>query len=194
MKDSISPSFLSFTDSTLPDGIDLRIKHPELFTITDNADIKITQTSTVNVTFVSATSGFTSSFGFYTYHTNQPPTNPTDIKLFTTIFPNTGGRLKILNPGDKVKIGRFDGGTSVGFVLFQNAWDFKTQSVNTSVERFFSTDALNPEPDPTLKRHAVLINYIPENKVLTCFKDTDRSSPSCDNDFNDIVFYCTLTP
>jgi hypothetical protein len=194
LKDSISPSFLSFSDSTLPDGIDLRIKHPELFTSLGNADTKITQTSDLYVTFVSATSLCTSSIGFYSYPTNQPPSSPSDIKLITYIFPNTGGRIKILNPGDKVKIGRFDAGMSVGFVLLQNGWDFKTQAVNSNATQFFTTDAINLEADPTLKRHAVLINYVPENKVLICMKDTDRSSPLCDNDFNDFVFYCTLTP
>lgn len=194
LKDSISPSFLSFSDSTLPDGVDLRIKHPELFTSIGNADIKITQTSTLFLTFVSATSAFTSSIGFYSYPTNQPPSSPSDIKLITFIFPNTGGSIKILNPGEKVKIGSFDAGTSVGFVLLQNGWDFKTQSVNSNATQFFTTDAINLEADPTLRRHAVLINYVPENKVLICMKDTDRSASSCDNDFNDFVFYCTLTP
>jgi len=40
----------------------------------------------------------------------------------------------------------------------------------------------------------VLLNYAPENKVLISFEDTDRTKPECDNDFNDVVIYCTVQP
>lgn len=192
LKDSISPSLLSFIDSTLPNSVNLSIKHPELFSSAGNADIIITQPSDVYVTFVSSASWFSNSISFYTYPTNQPPTNASDLKLFTYIFPRTGGDFTSLHPGDKIKIGRFDVGTTVGFALMQNAWDFATHNVDNNVTRFYTTDALNPEVDPNLKRHAVLINYTPENKVLTCFKDINRSLSTCDNDFNDIVIYCTV--
>ena len=61
------------------------------------------------------------------------------------------------------------------------------------VVHFLTDDALNPEVDPNLKKHAILINYTPDNKVLIGFEDLDRTSPGCDNDFNDLVFYETIT-
>ena len=194
LKDSISSSLLSFVDSTLPNGIDLRIKHPEFFNSTAIADITITQPSDVYTTFVSGISGLSNSIAFYTYPTNKPPTSATDIKLITYVFPHTGGLFSPLHPGDKVKIGRFDVGTSVGFVLLQSAWNLNSHTLDNNTAHFFTTDALNPEMDPNLKKHVVLINYPPENKVLICFKDTNRSLPECDNDFNDVVIYCTVTP
>ena len=191
--DTISSALLSFINNTLPDGRDLRISNPELLTTKAIADIAITQPSDVFITFVSQGGGYTNTFAFYTYPTNQPPASTKDIKIITYVFPNSGN-LTPLQPGDKVKIGRFDAGTSIGFVLLQKAWDTTTNTLNNKVVHFCSNDVLNPEVDPNLKKHAVLINYPPENKVLIGFEDLDRTFSNCDHDFNDLVVYCTVTP
>ena len=68
------------------------------------------------------------------------------------------------------------------------------QAVNNKVVHFCSNDVLNPEVDPNLKKHAVLINYAAENKVLIGFENTNRTNSKCDHDFNDIVIYTTVTP
>jgi hypothetical protein len=78
--------------------------------------------------------------------------------------------------------------------LLQKAWDTTTNILSNKVVHFCSNDVLNPEVDPNLKKHAVLINYPPENKVLIGFEDLDRTSQYCDHDFNDLVVYCTVTP
>lgn len=192
-KDSISSSLLSFIKNTLPDGKDLRTSHPELLNSGAIADIVITQPSDVFITFVSQSGGYTNSIAFYTYPTNQPPASASDIKVITYIFPNSGN-LTSLVAGDKVRIGRFDVGTSIGFVLLQKAWSLTDHTLDNNVVHFCSNDVLNPEVDPALKKHAVLINYAPENKILIGFEDLDRTKPLCDNDFNDVVFYCTVTP
>ena len=192
-RDSISSALQTFIDTTLPDQIDLRISNPELLTTKAIADIALTVQSDVFITFVSQGCEFTNTFAFYTYPTNQPPASTKDIKIITYVFPNSG-RLTPLLQGDKVKIGRFDVGTSVGFVLLQKAWDTSTNTLNNKVVHFCSNDVLNPEVDPNLKKHAVLINYPSENKVLIGFEDMDRTNPYCDQDFNDLVVYCTVTP
>jgi hypothetical protein len=193
LKDSISPLLLSFIDSILTNGQNLRIFHPEFFNNVAIGDIVITQPSDVFITFVHGVSGFTNAIAYYTYPTYQPPTSAADLKLITYIFPNSGLYTSLL-PGDKVNIGRFNVGTSIGFVLMQNSWDLSTHTLNNNVARFFTTDALNPETEPNLKKHAILINYAPENKLLIGFEDTDRSSALCDDDFNDVVLYCSVTP
>ena len=192
-KDSISPSLLSFIKNTLPDGKDLRISHPEFLSSTAIADITIGKPSDVFITFVSESGAYTNSIAFYTYPTSQPPASASDIKVITYIFPNSGN-LTPLAAGDKVRIGRFDVGTSIGFVLLQSAWNLTTHTLDNHVVHFCSNDVLNPEVDPTLKKHAVLINYAPENIILIGFEDLDRTNSICDNDFNDVVFYCTVTP
>jgi hypothetical protein len=194
LKDTISTSMLQFIDATLPDGKDLTASHPELFSSAAIGDITITQQADVFITFVSGAESLNAnSIAFYTYPTGQSPTSPKDIRTITYVFPNAG-HLTGLRPGDKVKIGNFNVGTSIGFVLMENAWDTTGAKLNNDVVHFCSNDALNPEVDPNLKKHAVLINYPAENKVLIGFEDRDRTTPLCDNDFNDVVIYCTVTP
>ncbi len=193
LKDTISPAMLQFIDTLLPEGKDLTLRHPEFFTNPAIADIAITKPSDVFVTFVTDNCAFSNSIAFYTYSTNHSPTSPQDIPLITYFFPNAGN-LTGLVPGDKVSLGTFQPGTSIGFVLMQNAWDTTKRSLNNNAVHFCTNDALNPEVDPKLKKHAVLINYAPENKILVAFKDKDRTSPENDNDFNDVIIYCTVIP
>jgi Domain of unknown function (DUF4114) len=191
--DTISPALLTFIDTALPDAKNLTIKNPALFTSSAIADIVVTQQSNVFVTFVSEGAGLTNSIAFYTYPTGQPPKSADDIKLITYVFPNAGNQTP-LQPGDKVLIGRFDAGTTVGFLIMENGWNLSTRQLDNNVVHFCTDDVLNPEVDPNLKRHAVLLNYAPENKVLISFEDTNRTESNCDNDFNDVVIYCTVTP
>lgn len=190
-RETISQDMLTFINTTLPDGENLTKSHPEFFTNTAIADIRISKPSDVFITFVSQAGGSMNSIAFYTYPSNQPPASAKDIGLITYVFPNAGNQTP-LQAGDRVKIGRFDVGTSIGFVLMQSAWNPSTSTLNNDAVHFCSNDVLNPEIDPNLKKHAVLINYAPENKVLIGFEDTDRTTTSCDNDFNDVVIYCTI--
>lgn len=190
-RDGMSSPLLTYINNTIKDKVDLRTTHPELFTTSAIADIVITKTSDVFITFVSQGGGFTSAFAFYTYPTGKPPVNALDIKTMTYVFANSGNKTP-LQRGDKVKIGRFDSSTSIGFVVMQKAWDLTTRRLNNKVVHFLTDDVLNPEIDSSLRKHAVLVNYAPENKVIVAFEDFDRTAPDCDHDFNDVVFYCTV--
>lgn len=192
-KDVISSSLTSYLNTTLPERTDLRKSNPDLLTTKSIADIKITQKSDVSVTFVSQGTGLTDAIAYYTYPTGSSPTSAADIKNITYIFPLAGSGTT-LQSGDKVKIGTFAAGTSIGFVLMQSGWDATKKAVNNNAVHFCSNDALNPEVDPNLKKHAVLINYPAENKVLIGFEDLDRTASNCDHDFNDIIAYATVTP
>jgi len=192
-RETVSPAILSFINSTLPNQQDLRKTNPDLLTTKAIADIAITKQSDVFITFVTqgAGAGFTNAFAFYTYPTSKPPASTADIKSIVYIFPNAGNGTP-LQRGDKVKLGTFQPGTSIGFVILQKAWDATNHTLNNKAVHFCSNDVLNPEVDPALKKHAVLINYAPENKVLIGFEDVDRTEAICDHDFNDVVFYCTV--
>jgi hypothetical protein len=191
--DVVSDSLLAFVRTELPDGQNAPIAHPELFNNSAIADISITQPSAVYLTFVLEGCGYANAVAFYTYPTGQSPTSAQDIQLITYVFANAGNHTP-LHRGDKVKLGTFSAGTSLGFVLMQNAFDTTTKTLNNNAVHFCSNDVLNPEVDPKLKKHAVLINYAPENKLLIGFEDVNRTLPSCDNDFNDIVLYTTVKP
>ncbi|RYE34039.1 MAG: DUF4114 domain-containing protein [Sphingobacteriaceae bacterium] len=192
-KDVISSSLTSFLTNTLPERTDLRKSNPDLLTTKAIADIAITRKSDVSITFVSQGTGLTDGVAYYTYPTGSSPTSANDIKNITYIFP-LAGYGTTLQSGDKVKIGTFEAGTSIGFVLMQSGWDATKKAVNNNAVHFCSNDALNPEVDPNLKKHAVLINYNPESKILIGFEDLDRTAANCDHDFNDIVVYATVIP
>lgn len=191
--DVVSAPLKTFISTTLVEKADLRTTHPELLTSSAIADIKITQPSDVLITFVSQVTQSTNALAFYTYPTNAPPATPKDIPTMTYIFPNMGIGTQ-LKAGDKVKIGRFEAGNSIGFVLLKNAWNSTTKTLDNNAVHFLSNDVLNPEVDPNLKKHAVLINYPAENKVLIGFENTNRTEKQCDHDFNDVVIYATVTP
>lgn len=193
IKDVISSEMLDFVSQTFTNSQDLRTTNPELFNNTAIGDIKITQQSDVFITFVYQNTYHTNTIGFYTYPTNTPPASAKDIQTISYIFPSAGSDTP-LEPGDKVKIGRFNEGTSIGFVLLQSGWRPQTKTLDNKAVHFCSNDVLNPEVDPSLKKHAVLVNYTPENKVLIGFEDLDRTSAVCDHDFNDVIIYATVTP
>jgi len=192
LKDAISQNLTTFITQTLVDGKNEPLAHPELFTGINTADVPVNESANIFVTFVSGNAGYSNTLAFYTYPTGQPPKSGKDVKLITYIFPNAG-RNNPLNPGDKMLLGKFNAGTSIGFVLLQNGWDTTKHTIYTNAIHFCTTDALNPETDSKLKRHAVLLDY-PGGENLIGFEDKYRTSPECDQDFNDIVFYCTVKP
>jgi hypothetical protein len=190
-RDTITSDLLSFINTTLQEKKDLRTTHPELLSSNAKADIAITQPSDVYITFVFEGTGASNAFAFYTFPTNQPPQSVDDVKKITYVFPSVGYNTP-LQAGDKVKIGRFEAGTSIGFVLLQGGWSETTKKPDPKAMHLFSNEVLNPETNPDLKKHAVLINYAPENKILIGYEDTNRSNPICDHDFNDVVLYATV--
>lgn len=190
-RDPISKDLLDFINNSLPEGKDLRKTNPDLLKNKAIADISITFSSDVYITFVSQFTALGNAIAYYTYPTSTPPVSEKDIKTITYIFPNAGDWTP-LQAGDKVKIGHFEPGTSIGFILLKGAWNRTTKSLNNNVVHFCSDDVLNPEVDANLKKHAILLNYVAEKKLLIGFEDTDRTIPTCDHDFQDVVIYATV--
>ena len=189
--DVISPQLRAFINIYFVDSRNLTKSNPELFTNTALADITISKPTTVFMTFVHQQTAGNSAIGFYTYPTGNPPKSAKELRKITYAFPNTGGTTP-LKPGDKVNLGRFEPGISIGFVLMVGAWNTQSHSLNPESIHYLSTDNLNPEKNPSLQKHVVLIDYPSENKVLVGFEDQNRESPTCDHDFNDAIIYCTL--
>ena len=190
-RDVISPGLQSLMDQYLVDTRNLVSTHPELFTNRAMGDITITEPSTVYMTFVHRDTDGSNAFGFYTYPTDSPPKTSKELNIITAAFPNVG-KSTPLKSGDKIKLGKFQPGISIGFVLIVNGWNQESHSLNKNAVHYCTSDILNPEKEPGLKKHAVLIPYKPENKVLIGFEDQNRTNPGCDNDFNDAVIYCTI--
>ncbi|NTS39510.1 DUF4114 domain-containing protein [Flavisolibacter sp. BT320] len=190
-KETVSTALMEFSKTALPEKQDLRKTNPALLE-TPTVDMKITKKSDVYLTFVSQGTASTNTIGFYTYPTATPPSTPGEIKKIFHVFPNAGF-LTALAPGHKVKIGTFEPGISIGLVLLKNSWNGESKEINNKAVHYCYSDALNPEVDPKLKKHVVLMKYEPENKILIGFEDIDRTSDKCDHDFNDVVMYATIT-
>lgn len=190
--DVITKEMSDFVKVELPENGDIRVSNPEYL---QNADLVITAKSEVYITFVTEGSSYSNTVGYYSYKTGSSPRKPEDIRSVSYIFPhaqmNRGGTLK---PGDKVKLGTFESGTSLGFVLLQNGWDSVNKKVNEKATHFCSNKELNPENRDELKPHTALFSYSSENKTIIGFEDVNRTLDICDHDFNDVVMYATVTP
>jgi LruC domain-containing protein len=192
--DEIDGKLLSYLNYSLPEQVDVRKLHPQYIASGAQSDIVITKTSDVWITFVSEGAGYLNAVGFYTYPTGSTPKTPADIATVKYIFPNaslpgSGGNL---HSGDKVKLGRFNAGTTIGLVIFSNGWNGKT--VNSGAEKFYTDAVLNPETNPDLQRHTVLLQDPTTNTFIIGFEDLNRQSGSCDHDFNDVMVYATSNP
>ncbi|AMR30135.1 hypothetical protein A0256_01230 [Mucilaginibacter sp. PAMC 26640] len=193
--DVISADLLSYINASLPETQDVRKLHPSYLQSSATADLIITKTADVWITFVSEGAGYLNTLCYYTYPTGSAPKSASDISKVTYIFPNaslpgSGGGLK---SGSKVKLGRFDAGISIGFVLLANAWNSGARLVDHSATKFYSTTACNPETTADLKKHTVLLYSETQNLYLIGIDDQNRQGGS-DNDFNDLLFYATSNP
>jgi len=192
--DPISHEFLRDINNTLPERRKLPQTHPQYFSNNYDHNLHLNATSDVWVTFVSEGAGYKNVLGFYTYPTNNPPQSPDDIDTITIIFPNVSfqGSGGGLHAGNKVHIGQFPANTSVGFVLMADGW--KNGTVTDGKWVLYSQRNLNPETDPNLKQHSVLLSDNARHLFLMSFEDIRRDNRSCDNDFNDAIFYITADP
>ncbi|RYE13375.1 MAG: LruC domain-containing protein, partial [Sphingobacteriales bacterium] len=197
--DVIDASLLSYINASLPEGTPLTTTHPEYLASSAVTTLDVKAKSDVWITYVSEGAGYKNALGYYTYKTATPPTASGGGTLFggidkvTYIFPNSsglgsGGGLK---SGDKVKLGTFEAGTSIGFVLLQDAWT--GSGVDATSAKFFSIDKFNPETTSATRRHSVVLYDDVHKLFLMGFEDINRQSGS-DNDFNDLVVYATANP
>jgi len=191
--DVVSVSTLELIDGALPESYPVPDYNPHYISSGYDTDILLTDSAEVWVTFVSEGAGYRNVLGFYTYDsTNVPNTAPTASDI-TIIFPNvsalgSGGGLQT---GDKVKIGNFSAGTGIGWVLLANAWN---GSVTSGYWQLYSNPDYNPEANPTLRHHNVLLSDTANELIILGFEDIRRDYGSCDNDFNDAIFYVSANP
>ncbi len=182
--DVIPPDFFDWLNAQLPEmtALDLDSLPPAV-----GQELHFTESSDVWMTFVHEGAGLRNSVGFYTYDTGSPPHRPEVIDSAYSVFPNfshagAGGGLVA---GDKVYLGNFSAGTSLGTYLTQHGW------ITSAMDTFYATAFFNPESDPALRRHVVSIYNEEYDLFVTSFEDMNRDGNS-DDDFNDAVFYLTV--
>jgi len=194
VNDPITAAFLTDINNTLPEKIKLPISHPEYFNDIYDHNIRLVETCDVWVTFVTEGAGYKNVLGFYTYPTNSPPATPADIDSITIIFPNaslqgSGGGLQ---PGNKVKIGRFNANTTIAWALIADGW--VNNQVTNGRWTIYSTKHLNQAFNPLLNQHTVLLRDPGRQLFLLGIEDIRRTQSGSDHDFNDAVFYVTANP
>ncbi|BDC97958.1 LruC domain-containing protein [Persicobacter psychrovividus] len=194
ISDNISGDFIQTIQTTLPQGYPVPEYNPH-YLQSSVKEFAVTQNnSEVWITFVHESAGFKNTIGFYTYPTNTPPQTPEELSHKTIIFPNaslngSGGGLMM---GDKVKLGTFDAGTSIGFFIIPSGYDGQQPS-RSPLGTFYSLLDLNPEQDPN-QQHMVMLWDQDEDRFVLGFEDLNRENSGCDHDFNDLVLTITSTP
>ncbi len=194
--DIVSQETMDMINGSLPEGYPVPDFNPHYISAGYDTDVIINQTADVWVTFVSEGAGYRNVLGFYTYDVNNPSPTAPEPEDITIVFPNasaygSGGGLLT---GDKVNIGNFSPGTGIGWVLLANAWDPSTSAVGSGLWQLYSNTDYNPEAEENLRYHNVLLNDPENERVILGFEDIRRDWASCDNDFNDAIFYVTANP
>lgn len=190
--DVISNKLLTYINTSLPESKSVADTHPMYITDQATGNINVIKQSDVFVTFVSEGASYLNSIGYYTYPTGHAPTSADQIGTINIMMPNSSlyGQGGNMHPGDKINLGNFPAGTTIAFVLLDNAFSYQT-GVNTKATKFYGDKKLNPETNAGLKKHNVLLYDDEDNLFLVGFEDIVRTSAECDHDFNDVVFYVT---
>lgn len=194
VNDVITQDLLDDINNTLPERSKLSDSHPEYLLPEWDYNLNLIESCDVWVTFVHEGAGYKNTLGFYTYDTGDTPQATTDIDEITIIYPNvsyagSGGGLQ---SGNKVYIGEFDAGTTISFALMAYGW--QGGQVTDGKWIVYSNPNLNPETDPALRQHTVLLNDNGRDLLLLGIEDILRDNSGCDHDFNDAVFYVTANP
>jgi len=192
--DVIAQNLLDDINASLPEQKKVTDIHPEYLAGNAETNIILTKKADVWVTFVHEGAGYRNSLGYYTYKVGQEPKTRAEIEALTVVFPNlsysgSGGGLK---SGDKVHLGQFEANTVISWFLVADGWNGKTVTDARGV--FYSQSDINPEKKSANKNHMVLLWDKTRELLLMGFEDINRDESSCDNDFNDAVYYATVNP
>jgi LruC domain-containing protein len=195
-RDAISATLLAYINASLPERQPVPEFHPTYIANGKKTTLDIIELADVWITFVHEGAGWRNAIGFYTYPTATPPQSLADINQVNVAFPNlsfkgSGGRLVT---GDKINLGRYQPGTSIGIVLLADGWDGENSEAFKHM--VFADKKLNPEANDNLKQHNVLLWDAENELFLLGFEDLRRDDIpfKCDQDFNDAILFVTSNP
>lgn len=194
----MTQSALTSINSILPDQIPVAKKHPEYMASSALNTINIVSQTDISVTFVSTNRGYQKTLAYYTYPTDHPPVatrggaDNNAMDKITYIFPNANSTTTSggLVTGNRISLGSFSAGTSIGFVMILRSWN--GVDVNPDNIKYYTQDILNPETVSTLQRHAIMLYDNAQDAFLYGY-EWDNRQTGADNDFNDLIFYVKAT-
>jgi len=203
--DVISNELLADIDASLPERIKLTVSHPEYLNSTDEGNISLIEDAEVWVTFVHEGAGYKNALGYYTHKNDNAPATKSQITDATIIFPNvsysglggslvSGNKIQLLylDPSTNKYTTVFPAGTSIAWFFIANSFTNAT-SVGAGYGTYYSDKRFNPETNADKKKHNVILKDNARKLLLIGFEDINRETSS-DEDFNDGVFYSTVTP
>lgn len=204
--DKISNSFLADVTASLPENKRLQDSHPEYLSANDNGNIVLVKDAEVWVTFVHEGAGYKNALGYYTHKNDNAPATKSQITDPTIIFPNasykgsggsmvSGNRVQLLylDPATNKYTTIFPSGTTVAWFFISNSFNGSTNSIGAGNATYYSDKRFNPETNPDKKKHNVILKDETRQLFLIGFEDLNREQNS-DEDFNDGVFYSTVSP
>lgn len=159
--------------------------------ITDDegSTVHLTEEAEVYVTFLHEGAGYKNAFGYFTFDRDNPPQSKFDVEEII-VFPNLS--FPHMANGHRLSLGSFPAGTSIGFFIAANGFSWYSGVKSSPVNYFYSLQHLNPEADPALRQHTVLLFDQAQSEIVIGFEDLPRTWG--DNDFNDAVFSVGATP
>ncbi|PIB34740.1 hypothetical protein BFP72_04620 [Reichenbachiella sp. 5M10] len=193
-RDALSQELLNNIDASLPESKPVPTYNPHLISSGYDNDIQLLDSADVWVTFVKEGAGYRNVLGFYTYNMDAPYTSTPPKEDITIIFPNVSeeGLGGGLHAGDRVKIGTFSANTGIGWVLIADG--YRNDNVTDGHWVLYSNPDFNPESKKSDRYHNVLLNDPEGDLIILGFEDIRRDWQSCDQDFNDAIFYVTANP
>lgn len=185
--------FLTQLNNSIPEGEAVYQHHPGYLSGPPASEVKLTGLNEVWISFVGEHSLNQSVLAFYTFPSNSQPNSVSDIDSLFVIFPNasfanSGGGLE---SGHKVRLGEFPANTAIGFALLTNGWS--SPVVSNGDVQFYTNADLNPELNPSLKQHHVLLHDELNGRFVLGFEETNREFSQCDHDFNDLMFVLSFS-
>ncbi|XOV94894.1 MAG: DUF4114 domain-containing protein [Bacteroidota bacterium] len=177
----------------LPDGENLLQRNPGLYYGNNTHYLTLQQAGDVYLTFISEGADFKSTVGFFTFM-GTPPSATYQITNGKIVFPNlsfagSGGGLA---RGNRVRLGHFPAGTSIGLFLISNAFQYE-RVMTMGNETYYTDPSFNPEPTNELKKHAVTLFDEATGNFVVLFEDFNRTGGS-DHDFNDAIVMVSAQP
>lgn len=152
-----------------------------LFSDTVQKHVVLTKESEVYVTYISEGAGFRNTFGWYSYNKSTPPSSASQLELHV-LFPDVSNT--VLSPGDRLKIkeGKFQAGTVIGFFLIVGGWDEGT--IDYSKPKIYTDQKFNPNQT---QQH-ILFEEKTCGDIVLAFEDLAGDPATSDQDYNDILF------
>lgn len=192
VNDPVDLVLMNDINKALPEYRNEMAAHPEWFSGNPPNNIEIQSISDVYITYITEGAGWMNTLGFFTFNTNSPPATASAIDTIRVIFPNVSntGSGGGLNPGNKIYLGKFPAGKSIGFTLVSHGWNGSKTYVGNDV--YYSIPAFNTI-DPNMLKHMFFFKDPSRQQVLFTLEDQGLFQ-GADRDCNDNVFYLTISP